>query len=131
MPAENIKSIVVDASFILAFLLPDETFFAESVFDQLEKSEIQFFSTPLLPFEVLNSIKIAIKRKRLKINLANRLVKKFFELKIELLPVNYQESFALAIKNDLTVYDAGYLWLAISKKIKLQTLDKQLRKFAA
>ena len=130
MPAENTKSIVVDASFILAFLLPDEAFFAEAVFDQLEKGEIQFFSTQLLPFEVLNSIKVAIKRKRLAINLANRLVRKFFELKIELLPVNYQESFSLAIKENLTVYDAGYLWLAKSKKVKLQTLDQQLKKFA-
>ena len=131
MPAENTKAIVVDASFILAFLLPDETLFAEAVFDQLEKSEIQFFSTPLLPFEVLNSIKIAIKRKRLNVSLANRLMKKFFELKIELLPVNYQELFVLAVKKDLTVYDAGYLWLAKTKKVKLQTLDKQLKKIPA
>ncbi|MCG2691400.1 type II toxin-antitoxin system VapC family toxin [Microgenomates group bacterium] len=116
MPAENTKSIIVDASFILAFLLPDEAFSAEAVFDQLEKGEIQFFSIPLLPFEVLNSIKVAVKRKRLTINLANRLVKKFFELKIELLPVNYKESFSLAIKKDLTVYDAGYLWLAKNQK---------------
>ncbi|KKS80662.1 MAG: PilT protein domain protein [Candidatus Beckwithbacteria bacterium GW2011_GWA2_43_10] len=131
MPAENTKSIVVDASFILAFLLPDETFPAEALFDELEKEEIQFFSIPLLPFEVLNSIKIAIRRKRLKVNLANRLVKKFFELKIELLPINYHESFLLAVKNDLTVYDAGYLWLAKNKKVKLQTLDKQLGKIVS
>lgn len=130
MPAENIKSVVVDASFILAFLLPDEKLSAEALFDQLEKSEAKFFSVKLLPFEVLNSIKIAIKRKRLKINLANRLVRKFFALKIELLPVNFKESFSLAIKKNLTIYDAAYLWLAKNKKVKLQTLDKQLKKFA-
>ncbi|MDZ4209542.1 MAG: type II toxin-antitoxin system VapC family toxin [Candidatus Curtissbacteria bacterium] len=131
MPAENIKPVVVDASFILAFLLPDETLFTEAIFDQLEKGEIQFFSIKLLPFEVLNSIKVAIKRKRLNINLANRLVKKFFALKIELLSVNYQESFSLAIKENLTVYDAGYLWLAKNKRVKLQTLDKYLKKIGS
>lgn len=130
MPAENIKSVVVDASFILAFLLPDEKLSAEALFDQLEKSEVKFFSVKLLPFEVLNSIKIAIKRKRLKTNLANRLVRKFFALKIELLSINYKESFSLAIKENLTVYDAAYLWLAKNKKVKLQTLDKQLKKIA-
>ena len=131
MPVENIKSVVVDASFILAFLLPDEKLSAEALFDQLEKSEVKFFSVRLLPFEVLNSIKIAIKRKRLPANLANRLVKKFFNLKIELSPVNFKETFLLAVKNNLTIYDAGYLWLAKNKKVKLQTLDEQLKKIAA
>ena len=63
--------------------------------------------------------------------MANGLSRKFFELEIELLPVEFAEVFKLAEKKNLTVYDAGYLWLAKNKKIKLQTLDKQLKKIAS
>ena len=43
----------------------------------------------------------------------------------------FEEVFELAEKKNLTIYDAGYLWLARNKKVKLQTLDKQLKKIAA
>lgn len=59
------------------------------------------------------------------------LSRRFLEMEIELLPVEFGEVFKLAIKENLTVYDAAYLWLAKSKKVKLQTLDKQLKKIAA
>ena len=52
-------------------------------------------------------------------------------MEIELLPVEFIEVFKLAEKKNLTIYDAGYLWLAKSRKVKLQTLDKQLQKTAS
>lgn len=130
MPGENIKTVAVDASFILAYLLPDEKTPDEKVFIQHNAGEIQFISTYLLPFEVLNSLKFAVKQKRLSEFLAKGLMEKFFDLEIELLPVEFGEVFKLAIKKNLTVYDAAYLWLAKSKKVRPQTLDKQLKKIA-
>lgn len=103
----------------------------EKIFVQHNAGKIQFISTYLLPFEVLNSLKFALKQKRIVKFLAEGLSRKFFELEIELLPVKFEEVFRLAEKKNLTVYDAGYLWLAKSKKVKLKTLDKQLEKFAA
>jgi len=131
MPGESIKTVAVDASFILAYLLPDEKTPDEKLFAQHNDGEIQSISTYLLPFEVLNSLKCAFKQKRISKFLANGLSRKFFELEIELLPVEFAEVFKLAEKKNLTVYDAGYLWLAKNKKIKLQTLDKQLKKIAS
>lgn len=128
MPVENIKSVVVDASFILAFLLPDEKLPTEKFFDSVKKGETEIFSVQLLSFEVVNSIKMAIKRKRLPERIAEKLIKKFFAIKIEIEPINFQEVFCMAVRHDLTVYDAAYLWLAENKKVKLQTLDKQLKK---
>ena len=61
MPGESIKTVAVDASFILAYLLPDEKTPDEKLFAQHNDGEIQFISTYLLPFEVLNSLKCAFK----------------------------------------------------------------------
>ena len=122
--------MAVDASFILAYLLPDEKMPDEKIFVGHNAGEIQFISTYLLPFEVLNSLKFALKQKRISKFLAKGFVKKFFDLEIELLPVEFEVVFKLAEKKNLTIYDAAYLWLAKNKKVKLQTLDKQLKKFA-
>lgn len=123
--------MAVDASFILAYLLPDEKLPDEKIFIQHNAGRIQFISTYLLPFEVLNSLKFSLKQKRINKFLAEGLSRKFFELEIELLPVKFESVFNLANKKNLTVYDAGYLWLAKNKKVQLKTLDKQLKKFAA
>ena len=72
-----------------------------------------------------------MKQKRISKNQAKVLTGRFLELEIEFFPVKFDEVFRLAEKKNLTVYDAGYLWLAKSKKVKLQTLDQQLKKFAA
>lgn len=131
MPGESIKTAAVDASFILAYLLPDEKTPDKEIFARHNAGEIQFISTYLLPFEVLNSLKFCFKQKRLSQFLAKGLMEKFFDLEIELLPVEFADVFKLAEKKNLTVYDASYLWLAKNKKVKLQTLDKQLKKIAA
>jgi len=131
MPGGSIKTAAVDASFILAYLLPDEKTPDEKIFVEHNAGKIQFISTYLLPFEVLNSLKFALKQKRISKFLVNGLVEKFFDLGIELLPVEFEAVFALAEKKNLTIYDAGYLWLAKNQKVKLKTLDQQLKKFAA
>ncbi len=127
---ENTKPVfVVDASFVLAFLLPDEqTIRVDSAFDRYARREIDFLSTQLLPFEVLNSIKTAILRNRLKKDLASQLVKKFFNYRIHLESIDFEKAFMLAQKQNLTVYDASYVVLAQTMQIPLFTLDKQLQK---
>ena len=47
-------------------------------------------------------------------------------LDIEMLPVNLAETIQLAEAINLTVYDASYLWLSLSLKCELLTLDKKL-----
>lgn len=130
MTGGSIKTAAVDASFILAYLLPDEKTPDEKIFAGHNAGEIQFISVYLLPFEVLNSLKCAVRQKRLSKFLAKGMMERFFDLEIELLPVEFGEVFELAEKKNLTVYDASYLWMARNKKVKLQTLDKQLKKIA-
>ena len=41
---------------------------------------------------------------------------------------NEKEVFRLALKNEISAYDAAYVWLAKSRKISLLTLDEGLAK---
>ena len=45
---------------------------------------------------------------------------------IELRPTDPQEQFELALRYDLSGYDAAYLWLAAELKAPLATFDKKL-----
>ncbi len=126
--AGNTDQYVVDASFCLALLLPDEnlTTDADKLFKDHINGSVQFISTPFLPFEVLNGLKTAVLRKRIKKALAIRLVDAFIKLAINLKEVNYLENLENAFKNGLTVYDASYLTLAKNENMILLTLDRDL-----
>lgn len=130
--AENIsKGYIVDASFVLAFLLPDE--YAKNVdrkFELYSQNKIHFMSTYLLPFEVLNGLKIAVLRKRLNKKLATSLASNFFYFKIKLIKIDLKKSFLLALKRGLTIYDASYLYLTKSKNASLLTQDKRLEQLS-
>lgn len=131
--AESTKTrrFVVDASYVLAYLLPDETNkTADTTFLAHEHGEIQCISTALLPFEVGNSLRIAAVRKRISDTVARQLLIQFVKLDIQIYPIAAEKVFMLAIRKELTIYDAGYVWLAGEERVPLLTLDKQLARAA-
>lgn len=128
--AENTKSsrYLVDASFILAFLLPDERVRSvEQTFKEFVAGDCSFYSSPLLPYEVLNSLKMAVFRKRMTHDQAIDLGKAFLTWDIQIMPSTFQSVLELALRENITVYDASYVWLARQKHIPLLTLDKALK----
>ncbi len=128
--AVNIRRSVVDASFVLSFLLPDEsTKEVTEVFLQFEQGKTELISTKLLPFEVLNSLKSAILGKRVTQETAEALIRVFLRYQIPLLDVDLKSTLKQSIENNLSVYDACYLQLARANNLSLLTLDKHLRKF--
>jgi predicted nucleic acid-binding protein len=125
------KQYVIDASFALAYLIPDETsLFVDNVFDQYKEGQVKLISTFLFPFEVLNGMKAAVIRKRLSPKIASKLVMAFLELKIKIEPVDFYKIYQEAMKRKLTVYDASYFYLSKTLKSPLLTFDKQLKKLA-
>ena len=61
---ENIKHIfVVDASYILAFLLKENNFEVNEMMKQYKVRQINLISTKLLKFEVYNTLRTAVLRK--------------------------------------------------------------------
>jgi len=129
--AASIKKYIVDASFVLSFLLPDEDHSAvDHFFNQYKAGIIDLLSTTLLPFEVLNGLKLAVIRKRINTKYAKERMKEFFNYQIRLAGVDFFEVFDLVQKHSLTVYDASYFYLSRVKKTQLLTSDEALHKLA-
>lgn len=126
---ENIREqFVVDASFVINYLLPDEKNpQSDFVFQEYARKNISLISNQLLPFEVLNSLRYAVLRKRIASSFAENMTTFFFDLYIVCYPVDMYQTFLFAQKNNLTVYDASYVWLAKEKGIKLLTFDTRLQ----
>lgn len=123
--------VVVDASFILAFLLPDERVDeVDEKFDLYEDGKIALISTKLLPFEILNGLRNSILRKRITKPVAPGLLSEFFKLKITFEEIEFKKMFLLSLKENLSIYDASYVFLARSKGIPLLTQDGRLKKLA-
>lgn len=130
--AENIKkTYVIDASFILALLLPDEKEIIVDTFFDKYNSDVKLISTPVLVFEVLNGLKSAFIQKRLSEAQVFRLAEDFFRIIIDADNVDYYDCLDVCLKDNLSYYDASYLVLAKSKKVKLLTLDKRLKQFVS
>lgn len=120
---------VVDASFVMSFLLPDEQNSAANlIFQKYINQDLILIAPVLLPFEVLNGLKMAVKRKRISEKEAVKLMKLFLNYKIDLAEVDFEQVFDLAIRKKLTVYDASYLALAKIKHAPLLTCDENLQK---
>lgn len=125
------KRAVVDASYVLAFLLPEKNSASvDRILDAFRDGTMKLISSPLLPFEVLNGLRSALIQKRIPKDTSSVLMKNFLRLAIPLAPVHYDSLYALSLKNNITVYDASYLWIAESKDVPLLTFDKTLSRLS-
>ncbi len=124
----NIATYVLDSSFVLSFLLPDEhSAGVDEYFDQYDLGMSIFLSSGVLSFEVMNGLLNAIKRKRINQEKATVLLKGFTNLRILYEPIDETMIFRLAGEKSLTIYDASYLAIALKYKIPLLTFDKHLK----
>lgn len=119
---------VVDASIILAELLPDEENTPEvhKHFEEFLENKISFIAPPILKYEVANSFRSQFLQKRLTPEKSEKILKKFLFWPIVYKEINFTDAFKLAVKENLSVYDASYLYLAKSNGWPLLTLDKNL-----
>ncbi len=129
MAAKIKKTLVVDASFVLAFLLPDERAErVDSYFDDYANGKIQLVSLPLLHYEVLNGLRSAVLSWGLKQKKALGLGKAYFELKIRLENVNFLSVLKTAFRFNLSVYDVSYLTLSRQKHFGFLSMDEKLKR---
>ena len=121
-------AFVIDASLVLANLLPDES--SEIAIAWLTRTLAEPAQAPnLLILEVSNACSMAVKRKRLSKSEAKDCQQVFSQLRIEFdftSPSRIDEIVSLSSQFDLTIYDATYLELAKRFSIPLGTLDKKL-----
>lgn len=129
--AANISDrYIVDASFVISYLFPDEhpQHETDTLFDRFNKRDIDFYAPYVLSFEVVNALRSSFLRKRYTINEVAILTKNFINLEITELPVDYEEVLQLSLAKQLSVYDASYVWLAKKEHAPLLTLDRKLTK---
>lgn len=129
--ATNTKEIyVIDASFIMAFLLEEDVSEVKDIFYRFSIDEVLFIAPAIIKYEVGNSLRSQILRKRLTQNEAHKLYQLFLKMNIEECEIDYLETMNNAISKHITFYDASYLTVAIRSSVKLLTLDKALLKLA-
>jgi predicted nucleic acid-binding protein len=122
-------AFVVDASVVLAWLLPDEgSALAERMLARLNSETAQ--APALLHYEVGNALLQAGRRRRFPADALAEMRAAFFALPIALDGVDQrvvERATELALRHSLSLYDACYLELALRRGLGLATLDDALR----
>jgi predicted nucleic acid-binding protein len=126
--------VVVDASVVLSWLLPDEklTKKANSLYERYVDGDIMLVAPDLLRYEVVNGIRSAVVQKRIGKKHAIEAIKKLFELGLEFENQSgaFDKILEMSLKHKLSAYDTSYVVLAKKLKSKLASFDKRLLKNA-
>lgn len=121
------KICVVDCSFFMGFIMPDE----KNSFVDL--SEYKVFVPSIFFLECMNVLKSAFSKKRITADEYEESIWAFKNLPLNVdhfssTQESLQTIYNLCKEHDLTSYDASYLELSMRLKAPLGTLDKQLIK---
>jgi predicted nucleic acid-binding protein len=125
---------VVDASAALAWCFEDEaSSWTEGLLQRLRQGD-GIVVPAHWPTEILNSLLVASRRKRIKPDQPalfwDELARLAFEIEPPLSASQGKAVLVLGEKHSLTVYDAAYLELAHRRQLPLGTLDTDLRRAA-
>ncbi|MEX0734745.1 MAG: type II toxin-antitoxin system VapC family toxin [Steroidobacteraceae bacterium] len=124
--------LVVDSSAVLAWALADEQDHAEHLLDRMSVERAVVPAHWIL--EVTNGLRMAVRRRRLKVGEPAEIVERLrilpITIDLETTVKGWSEIPALAEKFALTTYDAAYLELAMRLDAPLATLDRELSRAA-
>ena len=123
---------VADASATLPWCFADEaTSATEALLDRLRGGEVAVVPAHW-PTEVMNGLLMALRRNRIDPEKVTRFAHALAALpiRIEPPPSDWDAIIRVAIRHQLTVYDAAYLELAQRTGLPLASLDGDLRKVA-
>jgi predicted nucleic acid-binding protein len=123
-----VTEFVLDASFTLQWCFENEaTRETESVLTLLQNQEAMAWVPGIWPYEVLNGLGKGISRGRLDRAKGLLFWQAIKELPVQVLDVQVDQNLLdLALQQNLSVYDASYLGLAMTLKHALATNDKKL-----
>jgi predicted nucleic acid-binding protein len=126
-------SVVIDSSITLAWVYSDET--TEAVREVFQRVGKAGACVPgLWRLEVANVLEMGVRRKRHDADFRDASIADLSCLTIQVDADKDQQAFSatlkLAIRHQLTMYDAAYLELALRRDLPLATLDADLRRAA-
>jgi len=125
------NSFVLDCSVTMVWCFSDETNKISE--NALEKLQTDRAIVPSLwPFEVMNVLWVALRKKRLTNTQATSFITLLNALPIDIDPISQinKRVLELAREYTLSAYDAAYLEISLRRNIPLVTLDESLRKAA-
>jgi len=124
------KDLIVDASVVLKWYLPDEQGVnqALSLLAEFIEEDLRLHAPNLIDYEFVNAMWVAGKMGRLTLEDRDAAVKNF--INFEIIKVDIREIsenlLRLATKHNRSCYDASYLALSEILKVSLVTGDKKL-----
>lgn len=126
--AATVKTFVIDASVILAWLLPDEIYKppANKILTAFGQKTIDLVAPSILPYEILNGTITSIMRKRIERLLAEKLISSFQKLEIPLKLPDTKHILGISGGIGLSSYDSAYISLAKLHDYSLITADKKM-----
>ena len=124
------KRIVLDASVVLKWYLPDENSGekALSLLHQYVSGELDILGPTLLEYEVMNALLLAQKRGRIREEKVLLAVEGFIDLQITLKSVSsfYFKAIHYSRAYNRSAYDASYLAVADQEGLSIITADQGL-----
>jgi predicted nucleic acid-binding protein len=130
-------AFVLDASVTATWLLPDEHDAAsQRVYARLRAAQLRLHAPELWLWECGNIVANGVRRARIAAEDAVLVwsVLDAVRTRVELAmfePAQVRACLLLAVDEELSIYDAAYLWLAASQKLPLLTHDACLARAAA
>jgi predicted nucleic acid-binding protein len=117
---------VVDASALAAVIFLEPA--AAELVDQLQSATL--VAPVLIEYELGNICWKKCRRYPQQASDLHKMYEKFASLSIQLHPVDRPQTLSLALKHNITYYDATYLWLSQRLGIPLISLDDELNRVA-
>lgn len=122
-------SVVIDASFMLAFVFDDEQ--SPELTDQGRKVSVYGAIVPRhWQLEIANGVLMSVRRQRIDPAKAATILATLARIRVSIDAPDpataWTVTYALAAQHRLTVYDAAYLELAIRRGLPLASLDRAL-----
>ncbi len=126
---------VLDSSVALSWCFEDEsTTETSTLLKAMGKGEWEALVPPLWPYEMVNVLLGAVRRKRITEAQMQSFIGNILRLPIQAVEQDMELIFRrlepLATQHDLTAYDTAYLELALSEGLPIATKDDALRKAA-
>ena len=124
-------NFVLDASVILAWILPDEVNErADAIVSSLAYGSA--VAPPIWPMEIRNALLVAERRKRIDTSTTKELLAILGAHRVTIdAGISLDKAMEFARTHRLTIYDAAYLELATRRRLPLATLDTRLSTAAA
>jgi predicted nucleic acid-binding protein len=130
MGARGAALIVLDSSYAMALVMPDEHRPASTDAVLLEELVAPF----IWPLEIASAMRNNLRRGRLQSDGADALFKRLLSLKVDVMSPTHslpQRHFDAAREHELTPYDATYITMALQFSAALATRDRALAAAAA